>query len=638
MADYIPDPASLTLEGGSDYSTPDGASITLDVAFGEPVNPPPVSWPVAPSITRQWQARWEPAVDKQQGIRIGWRPASLQISEVQLRLQTATIKLEPELQSLWDKIPDKDSDSIQFWASSHRCESDAAGWWGDVPAKDAVPTRTGWDDSITAKEISSGIWWGNPPGKDQRHGAGWYRVQEHLPDDREPKTYIPEPARLAFVFQGGLYTPSENDAVWFAFGSPVSPKASRPRNSSMQSSWNLAEHYNPAYQLPWGEGWSQQRRDVDYSIRFAANTDPVDPTDPTDPSDPKPPERPADKDTWLIMNTISVVTLPDQQPLDVTELAIELDIDSFTWQLSAQINNRASLNRVAPDQNGPKEIEVTINGWRWVFIVERYEASRSFNRERYRIHGESRTKLLAAPYAPLRSHSESSPINAKQAAIQQLENTGFTLDWQSEGDFVTPDWTFQENTFSYHEQTPIQVIARIATTAGAVVIPSAAEDVLTIQPRYPQSPWDWQPKTAITQYIIPESMVISLSAQWKPEPQYNAIYVSGIHAGVSVNIRRQGTAGNEPAPDIYDDWLLDVGLNTERGRNELAKTGNQSIVTLELPLMPVGEPPGLIFPGKLVEVIEAGKFWYGLSLSVSISAVGGGNGRVTQRVELERHY
>lgn len=635
MPDYIPDPSNLTLVGDSEYSAPDGASITLNVVFGETVKPPPVSWPVAPSITRQWQARWEPSVDKQQGASIEWRPASQKESHVQLRQHVASKKIEPEWQSLWGRVPGKDTGSFLHWASSHRCESDTAGVWGDVPAKDSVPTDAGWDGSITAKEISSGIWWGNPPGKDQRHGGGWFRVQEHWSEKTVTKTYIPEPARLAFVFQGGVYTPAHNESIWFAFGSAETSKASRPRNSSIQSSWNLAGHYNPAYQLPWGEGLSQQQRDADYSIRFAANTDPVDPTDPNDPTSP---ERPADKDTWLIMNTISVVTLPDLQPLDATELTIELDIDSFTWQLSAQINNRASLNRVAPDQNGPKEIEVTINGWRWVFIVERYEASRSFNRERYRIHGESRTKFLAAPYAPLRSHSENSPINAKQAAIQQLENTGFTLDWSSEGDFVTPDWTFPENTFSYHEQTPMQVIARIVTTAGAVVIPSAENDVLTIQPRYPQSPWDWQQETAITQYIIPESMIISLSAQWKPQPHYNAAYVSGIHAGVSVNVRRQGTAGNDPAPDSYDDWLVDVGLNTERGRNELAKGGNQAVVTLEIPLMLTGEAPGLILPGRLVEVIETGDVWYGLCLSIAIIFTGGVQSKVIQRVGLERHY
>ncbi|WP_345194516.1 hypothetical protein [Kistimonas scapharcae] len=638
MADYIPDPASLALDGSHDYSVPDGAGISLDVAFGEPVKPSPASWPVVPSITRQCQARWEPAVDKQQGTDIGWRPANQKESFVQLRQHVASKKLDPELHSLWGRIPGKETDSVLAWEHGHRYESVAAGIWGDVPAKDAVPTYASWDDSITAYEISSGIWWGNPPGKDQQHGGGWYRVQEHLSGEIEPKTYMPEPARLAFVFQGARYTPAHNESVWFAFGATVTSKASRPRNSSIQSPWDLAGQYNPAWQLPWGAGQSQQRCDADYSIRFAANIDPVDPTVPTDPTKPATPERPADKDTWLIMNTISVVTLPDQQPLDVTQLAIELDIDSFTWQLSAQINNRASLNRVAPDQNGPKEIEVTINGWRWVFIVERYEANRSFNRERYRIHGESRTKLLAAPYAPLRSHSESAPINAKQAAIQQLENTGFTLEWPNEGDFVTPDWTFPENTFSYIEHTPMQVIARIATTAGAVVIPSAAEDVLTVQPRYSQSPWDWQPETAITQHIIPESMVVSLSAQWKPEPHYNAVYVSGIYAGVSVNVRRQGAAGNEPAPDIYDDWLVDVGINSERGRNELSKGGNQAIVTLELPLMSVGNAPGLILPGKLVEVIETGEIWYGLCLSVSISAAGGGKGKVLQRVELERHY
>ena len=242
------------------------------------------------------------------------------------------------------------------------------------------------------------------------------------------------------------------------------------------------------------------------------------------------------------MNTISVVTLTDQQPLDVTELAIELDIDSFTWQLSAQINNRASLNRVTPDQNGPKEIEVTINGWRWVFIVERYEASRSFNRERYRIHGESRTKLLAAPYAPLRSDSESSPINAKQAAIQQLENTGFTLDWQSEGDFVTPDWTFPENTFSYHEQTPMQVIAQIATTAGAVVIPSVSGK------RCAHRPTSLSAKSVglaarnrdYTPHNSREHGYQPVSPMETGTVSIMRLMCQGMHAGVSVNVRRHG--------------------------------------------------------------------------------------------------
>ncbi|AMO55830.1 hypothetical protein GZ77_08035 [Endozoicomonas montiporae] len=102
--------------------------------------------------------------------------------------------------------------------------------------------------------------------------------------------------------------------------------------------------------------------------------------------------------------------------------------------------------------------------------------------------------------------------------------------------------------------------------------------------------------------VIPASMVISLSASWRPEPQYNAVYVSGTHSGVSVNVKRAATAGDKPAPDILEDWLTETQVNTERGRNELAKGGNQSVITLHIPLTDTNTAPGLVEPGQLVEV------------------------------------
>ena len=97
--------------------------------------------------------------------------------------------------------------------------------------------------------------------------------------------------------------------------------------------------------------------------------------------------------------------------------------------------------------------------------------------------------------------------------------------------------------------------------------------------------------------IIPASLVISLNASWRPEPEYNAVYVSGTHAGVAVNVKRQGTAGNKPAPDILEDWLTETQVNTKRGRNELAKGGNQSVTTIEIPLTDSNTAPGLVEAG-----------------------------------------
>jgi len=632
MADYIPDPSNLTLEGSHDYSVPDGANISLDIAFGEPVKPPPGSWPVAPSVIRRWQSDWQKATRNEAMTGAGWRPGEQAESAVKLHTSDASQRPEPAFQPAWGKIPDQDVHTDQGWGNGQTCQIATGGLWGDVPPKDAFPANTGWDASILPTEAACGAWWGNPPGKDNTRAGGWFRVMAHSADDCDRAGYLAEPSRLSFVFRNALCTPENNTGIWFAFGQKVPPKPVQPRESRNVLSWNRATAYQPSQQLPWGEGASEQRRDADYRIRFAANTDPVDHPGPTTP------DRPAEKDTWLIMNTINTVTLPDRTPLDITDLTISLDIDSFTWSLVARVNNRPTLARVQPDRDGPKHIEVAINGWTWVFMIERYSSDRRFGREQYTIRGESRTKLLATPYAPRRSHTETSPINARQAMENELLNTGFSIDWNTSGDGTTPDWTMDGGVLSYQDLTPMQVIARIATTAGAVVIPAAASDALTIQPRYPFSPWHWQDESTVVSHSIPESMMVSMSAEWRAELEYNAVYVSGTHTGVAVEVTRAGTAGDQPAPDIVEEWLTDVDLNTERGRNELSKGGNQEIVSLDIPLTSIDEPPGLVMPGKLVEVTESTGAWYGLCLSTSIRAPRSGAANVTQTVELERHY
>ena len=124
------------------------------------------------------------------------------------------------------------------------------------------------------------------------------------------------------------------------------------------------------------------------------------------------------------------------------------------------------------------------------------------------------------------------------------------------------------------------------------------------------------------------------SATCYRERAYNAVYVSGPNAGVAVNVKRAGTNGDDPAPDILEDWLTETQVNTERGRNELAKGGNQSITTVE-PLTDTKTTLGLIEPGMLVEVRDITGDWHGLCLATSITAK---RSKVLQSVQLERHY
>ncbi|WP_230459774.1 hypothetical protein, partial [Sansalvadorimonas verongulae] len=71
-------------------------------------------------------------------------------------------------------------------------------------------------------------------------------------------------------------------------------------------------------------------------------------------------------------------------------------------------------------------------------------------------------------------------------------------------------------------------------------------------------------------------------------------------------------------PDIVEDWLTATDVNTERGRNKLSEGGSQAVVALDIPLTVNGQEPGLVLPGRLVQVLEVANPWVGLCLSTSI--------------------
>ncbi|MGH8437112.1 MAG: hypothetical protein ACRERX_22215, partial [Pseudomonas sp.] len=105
------------------------------------------------------------------------------------------------------------------------------------------------------------------------------------------------------------------------------------------------------------------------------------------------------------------------------------------------------------------------------------------------------------------------------------------------------------------------------------------------------------------------------------------------------DVRRAGTAGDNPAPDVYDDLLTDTAANRQRGMCELSKGGNQEVVSIAIPLFQQGDAgkPGLVEPAMLCEVREVAETWRGLCLSTEISAEGIGAARVQKTLSLERH-
>lgn len=537
---------------------------------------------------------------------------------------------------LWDKLAVKDWLAATPWGVAAQADGVAqTGPWNRVPAKDAGITGR-WDHSIRARDVRLRLIYNPKPARKDAGVASPSRQVDAFGPRRDSAAtlqaslYVPGNGPLAFNFGGRPYFPPSSPLVFFNFQyTPAKPRI-QPVDSGGAVRWQDARRLNLQARLPWGRA-----RVLDGPLTSIVYPDYPGPVKPL----PVPPTDPEILETYMIANTVNLVVLPSRTPVEAKNVRIGWDADSFSWKFSADIFTQAALDLLKPDAEGAKEVELDINGWTWVLLVERYSRQLKFASEAYSISGATRTQLLAAPYAPLRTGLNAAPITALQAATEQLLYTGFTLTWDAQN--VGPaDWTFPAGTLSYQSQTAMQVIARIAETVGAIVRPARDSDALEIRPRYPVPPWEWGQIDAPIDRIIPPAMMTQLNGEWTPQPAWNACYVSGTSSGVSMLVRRAGTAGDNPAADIYDDWITGEEANRARGVHELSKGGNIEIVGFTLPLFPLADDKGvgLVLPGMLCRVPEASGAWEGLCLAVDISATGTGSSRVEQQLKLERHH
>lgn len=572
-----------------------------------------------PVRARDTGARWQATIPNDlQDNRIRWGTAT----ERDIQRQTA-----------WDDVPNKDLLKHLSWSTAIVYDASSIALpWNQVPDKDSAHGIR-WDHSIQPRDARLRLIYNPMPGqKDHKAHVHWGRVDEFgqrfdAAAELKRSLYMPNTLPLVFDFGGQRYNPNTSGPMFFDFQyvppthniQPVDSTATRIR-------WGTAKQIENAVRLRWGWGIPTDPRPT--GIVYPDYDGPVIVI-------PEP-EEPEIKDTYMIANTVSVCVLPDCTPIDVTSISIDLDIDSHSWSFSGSLFGAASLQQVMPNALGQKTIKVTINGHEWLFVIESYSSAGKFPAERYTIKGASRTQLLAEPYAPKRSAVNAVSINARQAAEDQLLNTGFTIHWDSINENPV-DWNIPAGALTYQDQTAMQVISRIAESIGAVVRPAAAGDELTVLPRYRDAVWYWP--TTIVDRIVPHQVVTDIGGEWSPQPQWNSCYVSGTTQGVAVDVRRAGTAGDKPAADVYDDLITTTSAARARGIAEICKGGNQEIVSMTMPLFPPEKAPGLVLPAMLCEVQPHNATnWRGLCLAVGIQASGTGASTVKQTIRLERHH
>lgn len=342
------------------------------------------------------------------------------------------------------------------------------------------------------------------------------------------------------------------------------------------------------------------------------------------------------KEVYIIMNNVNVLALPGNEPLAFADIKIDLDVDSYSWKLSADVLNEQSINLIKPDAGGNKEIAVEINGHRWVFFVPSWSRSRSISgnslNKRYSITGYSRTQYLGLPYAPKRTRSIGN-TTAVQAATDELLGTGFSLFWDVA---KLPDWLMLNSIFSYQEMAALSVIKKLAATAGAIIQPAMATDQLTMQPRYKIAPWDLA--GADVDRVIHENQILNEGGVLVSNAKINGLFVSGESEGVGLNVTRDGTAGDLQGADVVEAWLSAVEANTSRGRAEIAASGDRIDHSLELAIPESSAQPGLLLPGMIVEVQfnDDTKNYRGYVQNNSVSVPGRGLAKCRQSVIVEQ--
>lgn len=340
--------------------------------------------------------------------------------------------------------------------------------------------------------------------------------------------------------------------------------------------------------------------------------------------DLEPPVEPI-KAPYLIMNTIEfyAVVGNEQIAVEPCDLGLKLDLDSYAWELTGTLKGITAKNYIIPDVNGPKALAITINGWSWVFAVKSYKRNSKLVGESYSFTAVSRSQFLTGEWSDKVSYSVDAEVNAWQLAESLIAPLGFTLDRTNVTEWVlTPDWTLQAGSVSWANVTPLEIITQLAAAAGATVQPHRTNDTIIIAPRYRLSPWEWATaQDSAFSHLIPEAMIVdgTETGEFTNTTELERVLVSGTTHGAVTEVIKRNTAGSVSAADISDVLNQDNIVNAERGRNVLCDSGAVEQLSIQLPLLPPGQAPGLLLPGQLVKILrENGSHTLGMVLSNAI--------------------
>ena len=333
---------------------------------------------------------------------------------------------------------------------------------------------------------------------------------------------------------------------------------------------------------------------------------------------------------YLFMNSMALIKVDGGANIAIRDGSVSIDFGSWCWGLEATVSNESSYLAVKPTIDGTVRVQLTVNGYHWLFEVEDAEETIRYGQRSWRISGRSISAELASPVAPVKSYVETQQCTAVQLMEDAILNTGWTID------FHGVDWMVAANALSYADKTPLEVVQMIAGEGGCRVQSAPDSKVLRIIPRYNGSPWSWAATTPAL--AIHESIVRSFGHSWQPGPGYNGVYVSGTTQGVLCFVKRTGTDGALLAPMVTGPLITDTDVARERGRTEIAASASYTVTAIDLPLEVDPAVPGILLPGAIIEVIESRETWRGQVTGCKISGARNRGLVIRQNIEVERYH
>lgn len=333
------------------------------------------------------------------------------------------------------------------------------------------------------------------------------------------------------------------------------------------------------------------------------------------------------REVYVILNEVSLRRVDTNTQLPTFNMSLSLDVDSYTWSLSASLPGQTLADLQPAFPGDPVLLEAMINGVAYRFLVNSISRERKFAQSGISISARGLLSTLDAPFVPTMYFGNDEARTAQQLMGDVLKLNGIPLDWAVEWGLT--DWNVPANVWS-HTGSYISALNVIAQAAGGYIQPHPSLQTLYVKPRYPDGPWNWDALTP--DFEIPAAVATTEGIEWLDKAVYNRVHVSGEAGGVLGVITRAGTAGDLVAQMVTDSLITEGPAARQRGLSILSDTGLQANVTLRMPVL---TETGIIVPGHLIDYVDGGTTRRGIVRSTQVSV--GGEANVWMNIGVETH-